>query len=34
MRFYHMIGNAVVPPVIEEIAKEMLLAGLLPSASQ
>ncbi len=29
IRFYHMIGNAVVPPVIEAIAKQMLAAGLL-----
>ena len=29
IRFYNMIGNAVVPPVVEAIAKQMLAAGLL-----
>ncbi len=28
IRFYHMIGNAVAPPVIEAIAKQMLATGL------
>jgi len=29
LRLYHMIGNAVCPPVVQSIAVEMLKAGLL-----
>ena len=29
IRFYHMIGNAVAPPVVEAIARQMLAAGLI-----
>ena len=31
VRFYHMIGNAVCPPVIQAIASQMLQAGLVDS---
>ena len=31
-RFYHQIGNAVVPPVVELVARAMMLA-LRPSVS-
>ena len=28
-RFYHMLGNSVSPPVITDIAREMIRAGFL-----
>ena len=28
-RFYHMIGNAVCPPVVAAVVREMLRAGVL-----
>ena len=32
LRFYHMIGNAVAPPVVKDIAAQMLAAGLMATA--